>query len=169
MGRQLRGVGIHRTADATTRRQNGSSTEGHRLRALVLGALLTLTLLGLSTSPATADTPAGLTQLPTLDELNRSETPLSNGGKWSAVSWAIGTKTGQDTTSGWGPYNSFAEGANGAYWNPATFKDAGNGDAAAITMQTAPGKERYVSLWLNMSSPGSAKSGYELRWTETST
>ena len=65
------------------------------------------------------------------------------------------------------PPAPFVEGANGAYWTPSTFSDAGKGDAAALTMRVAPGyDERYISLWLNMPNPGSAKSGYELRWAE---
>lgn len=118
--------------------------------------------LGIPTPP--------LSQLSTLDPLDREETPLSNGGKWSAVSWAEGTKTGRDKTSGWSPKDTFETAVNGAYWTPSTFSDAGKGDGAAITVQTAPNAyERYVSLWLNMPNPGSAKSGYELRWTQVAT
>jgi hypothetical protein len=110
--------------------------------------------------------PAASTEPPLLDALNRAEVPLSNGGKWSPLAWAGGThKTGRDTSTGWGPYDAYST-INGAYWSPATFSDAGGGDAAAITMQTAPGAEsRYVSLWLNMPNPATAKSGYQLRWT----
>jgi Ricin-type beta-trefoil lectin domain-like len=37
-------------------------------------------------------------------------------------------------------------------------------------MQTSPGSaERYLALWLDMTSPGSAKTGYQLQWTATST
>ncbi len=37
-------------------------------------------------------------------------------------------------------------------------------------MQVSPGiTERYVALWLDMASPGSVKSGYQLRWTYVST
>jgi RHS repeat-associated protein len=105
--------------------------------------------------------------LPTLDPLNRSESPLSNGGKWSALAWdnsTSGHNTGRDTTSGWGPYDAYSV-INGAYWNPSTLNDK-TGNAASITMQTSPGSEnRYLALWLDMSSPGSAKTGYQLRWT----
>lgn len=127
-----------------------------------------LAFLCLTPASVFAGTAAELPSLPTLDSLKRSEVPLSNGGKWSALNWAGGTKkTGQDTTSGWAPYESFSI-VNGAYWNPATFSDQ-SGDAAAITMQSLPGSaERYVSLWLDMSSPGSAKTGYQLRWTVVS-
>ncbi|MGN6587201.1 MAG: hypothetical protein ACTHKT_06970 [Solirubrobacterales bacterium] len=116
--------------------------------------------------PSTAER---LASLPVLDALNRSESPLSNNGKWAGLGWDTSTSghaTGQDTTAGWGPYDAFST-VNGAYWTPSTFSDA-NGDAAAITMQTAPGiEERYVSLWLDMSSPTSGnQSGYQLRWRE---
>jgi RHS repeat-associated protein len=102
---------------------------------------------------------------PVLDALDRAELPLSGGGKWSPLAWSAGTqKTGTDTTAGWGPFNPFPT-VNGAFWSPSTFSDSGAGDAAAVTMQTAPGlAERYISLWLNMPNPGSQKSGYQLRW-----
>ncbi|MEX0972336.1 MAG: DNRLRE domain-containing protein [Solirubrobacterales bacterium] len=111
-----------------------------------------------------------LSGLTVLDDLNRSESPLSNAGKWSALSWSGGTvKPGRVTTAGWGPSNAFST-INGAYWNQATYSDSAAGDAAAITMQAAPAiSERYVSLWLNMPDPGSVRSGYELRWRETAT
>lgn len=134
--------------------------------------LLVASFLGLVVSPAFASTASELTKLPTLDSLNRTESPLSNSGKWSALAWDTsksGHNTGQDTTGGWGPFDSFST-VNGAYWNPSTFSDAGAGEAAQITMQTSPKSEnRYVALWLNMGSPGSVKSGYQLSWTENST
>jgi hypothetical protein len=130
--------------------------------------LLTLLFLFLATSSAFASIPEQINSLPVLDALNRSENPLSNGGKWSALSWATnssGHATGQDTSTGWAPYDAFSSGSNGAYWNPSTFSDT-SGSAAAITMQASPNApERYISLWLDMPSPGSARSGYELRWT----
>jgi hypothetical protein len=133
-----------------------------------LFVVLTLLAWGLAASPAVADTAQEINSLPVLDALNRSESPLSNGGKWSALNWATnssGHATGQDTSAGWGPYDAFVSGSNGAYWNPSTFSDA-SGSAASITMQAYPEiAERYLSLWLDMPSPGSARSGYELRWT----
>jgi hypothetical protein len=130
--------------------------------------LLTLLFLCLGTNSALASVSEQINSLPVLDALNRSESPLSNGGKWSALNWATnssGHATGQDTTAGWGPYDAFVSGSNGAYWNPSTFSDA-SGSAAAITMQAYPEiAERFVSIWLDMPSPGSARSGYELRWT----
>lgn len=136
--------------------------------ALSSFAALLLLVLGLTAAPASADTASQINSLPILDALNRTENPLSNGVKWWALNWATnssGHATGQDTTSGWGPYDAFVSGSNGAYWTPSIFTDA-SGSAAVITMQANPGMaERYISLWLDMSSPGSAKSGYELRWT----
>jgi RHS repeat-associated protein len=108
--------------------------------------------------------------LPTLDPLNRSESPLSDEGKWSALAWDTSTSghdTGRDTTGGWGPYDAYSK-INGAYWNPSTFNDK-TGDAASIKMQTSPGgANRYLALWLDMSGPDSEKSGYQLRWTVNS-
>jgi Ricin-type beta-trefoil lectin domain/Ricin-type beta-trefoil lectin domain-like len=118
-------------------------------------------LLALPPAGAVAGAVEELPQLPTLDSLNRSESPLSNGGKWTTLNWA--TAAGQDTIGGWGPSAAFPA-VNGAYWNP-TFVDGRYGDAASLTMLTAPATGQYVSIWLNMPSPGSAKSGYQLRWT----
>jgi len=141
-----------------------------RRHTLVILLLLTAISCGLAPATALAGTAEEISSLPVLDSLNRTESPLSNGGKWSAPTWASnssGHATGQDTTSGWGPYDAYST-VNGAYWNPATFSDA-SGSAAAITMQISPEiKERYVSLWLDMANPGSVKGGYQLRWRELS-
>jgi RHS repeat-associated protein len=115
------------------------------------------------------DASKALNGITVLDDLDRNESPLSNEDKWSPLAWSGGTvKPGRVTTAGWGPSNAFST-INGAYWNQATYSDSAAGDAAAITMQVAPAiSQRYVSLWLNMPNPGSARSGYELRWRETS-
>jgi RHS repeat-associated protein len=143
----------------------GWSTLKKALGAALAGALL-VSLSALVATPAMAGTASEIAALAVTDPLNRTETPLSNGGKWSALNWSAGThKTGRDTSTGWSPYDA-APTVNGAYWNPSQFKDAGVGDAAAITMQTSPGSgsERHLSLWLNMGNPGTTKSGYELNW-----
>ena len=58
---------------------------------------------------------------------------------------------------------------NGASWQKASFADSGAGDAVIATQKQNPTiTERYFSLWLDMPNPGSTKSGYELRFTETS-
>jgi RHS repeat-associated protein len=115
---------------------------------------------------AVAGTAEEILAMPTSDPLNRTESPLSHEGKWQALSWASGTAAGRDTSSGWGPLDAYST-INGAYWIPSLSADTKNGNAAAITMQVAPGSAgRYVSLWLNMST--SSKSGYQLRWTVNS-
>src|ERR1700684_1919819 len=143
-----------------------------RLKAAL--ALSILSLVGfssfaLSATPAFAGTGEEVNVLPNLDPLNRSEEVLSNGGKWGALAWdtsSSGHNTGHDTTSGWGPYDAFST-VNGVYWTAAAFSDK-TGDAAAVTMPTSPGStERYVALWVDMATPGTAKSGYQLRWTMT--
>jgi hypothetical protein len=139
-----------------------------RVRPVVAaGAFLVALILTLSPGSAYAGTAEEIAALPTLDSLSRAENPLSNSGKWSALYWAntsTGHATGQDTASGWGPNDGYFTGSNGAYWNPTTFKD-NSGSAASLTMQVSPGiEQRYLSLWLDMPGPGSAKSGYELRW-----
>ncbi len=152
-------------------RGRGARPRLPRTKALwILVFPLVFSLLGFVAAPAFAGTAEEITLLPTLDSLNRSEGVLSNSGKWSALAWDSSDtahNTGQDTTGGWGPYDAFPV-VNGAYWSPSTFTDK-TGDAAAVTMQTGPGNaERYVALWLNMATPGSAKTGYQLRWTVVS-
>ncbi len=108
-----------------------------------------------------------LTRLPLIDAFATAESPVSNGGRWSKLSWAsyAGRVAGSGTTGGWGPSEAFPT-VNGAYWNPASFADAGEGVAVAATLSVSPSSsERFFSLWLDMSEPGSAQSGYELTFT----
>ncbi len=145
---------------------SGSTTAAavrDRVRRACASALFILVVLGIAAPPAAAGTAEEISVLPTLDNLKRSESPLSNSGTWTRLSWAYnGPGTGHVTSTGWGPSNAYGTGTNGAYWTPRTFTDD---SAAAITMQTSPGGEdRWISLWLNMPNPGAAKSGYELRW-----
>jgi Ricin-type beta-trefoil lectin domain-like/Ricin-type beta-trefoil lectin domain len=134
--------------------------------------LLVVVCLAASVGPGAASAMAGtgeeIEALPVLDALNRSEEVFSGGGKWTALAWDNSTSshnTGRDTTTGWGPYDAWPT-INGAYWNPASFSGS---SAAAVTMPTSPGNaERYVSLWLDLGSPASTKSGYQLRWTVVS-
>ncbi|HEX5988594.1 MAG TPA: hypothetical protein VFY75_00080 [Solirubrobacterales bacterium] len=112
-----------------------------------------------------------LEALTSIDPLNRFESPLSNEGRWLPLPWitAATTKTGQDTTNGWGPVDAFPT-THGAYWSSTTFNETDVGNAAALTMQASPGlAERFISLWLNMPNPASAQSGYRLTWTQTAT
>jgi ricin-type beta-trefoil lectin protein len=131
-------------------------------RLLTACSIVLLLALSVNTAAAVAGTAEEIDVLPTVDQLNRSESPLSGGGKWTTLNWATGT--GWDTTAGWGPSSAFPA-VNGAYWNLSPV-DGRYGNAAAPTMQASPGASAaYVSLWLNMPSPGAAKSGYQLRWT----
>lgn len=106
------------------------------------------------------------------DAFATSELPLSGGGSWAALAWdyASANRTGQVVASeGWGPYDAFevTEAINGAYWTKATFADTGSGDAVAATLKVRPGlQNRHFELLLNMPNPASARSGYELRFTE---
>jgi alpha-tubulin suppressor-like RCC1 family protein len=108
--------------------------------------------------------------LPVNDAFSGSESPLSYGGAFAALAWDNST-SGQNTgrvSGGWGPYDAYST-INGAYWQKTSFADTGAGDATAATLTTSPAStSRYFSLWLNMLSPGSAHSGYQLKFTETS-
>jgi Ca2+-binding RTX toxin-like protein len=112
---------------------------------------------------------AALGGLELQDDFARSENPLSLNGSWAALAWDSQTasKTGR-VENGWGPLDAFSN-VNGAFWQKASFADTGAGDAVIATQKQNPTiAERYFSLWLNMPNPGSIKSGYELRFTETS-
>ncbi|HMJ03453.1 MAG TPA: hypothetical protein VK506_10955 [Conexibacter sp.] len=123
---------------------------------------------GISYTERTASGIGGaLASLPQLDAFATAENPLSGGGRWTQLSWARhpGRVAGSGTSGGWGPYNAFPT-VHGAYWNPTSFADAGDGVAVAATLSISPSAtERYFSLWLGMSEPGRAQSGYELRFT----
>lgn len=109
----------------------------------------------------------GLASLTTLDAFGTAQSPLSSGGRWSRLAWAANTGqvVGSGTTGGWTAANGYPV-ISGAYWNPATFADAGRGVAVAGTLSVgAESPSRWFSVWLDMSEPGSAQSGYELRFT----
>jgi hypothetical protein len=131
-----------------------------RLTNFKVGALL---------SPV-ANMDSALKGLPVNDAFATNENPLSGGGAWAALAWdnsVSGHNTGW-VSGGWGPYDAFST-INGAYWQKASFADSGAGDAVAALLYGNPTiASRYFSLWLNTPSPASARSGYELRFTETS-
>src|SRR4051794_16462966 len=118
---------------------------------VVISAVALLLSSALFAATASAEEAAEVSAIVVTDSLNRSESPL--GGSWTALGWTTGTvPAGVDTTSGWGPSNAFPN-VSGAYWN-AQSSDAGGGDAAGLTLKTAPSlEERYVSVWLNMPTP----------------
>ena len=100
-----------------------------------------------------------------------NEDPLSGGGAWAGLFWDNST-SGHNTgtvSGGWGPYDVYPT-VNGAYWTKAAMPDTGSGAAVAATLQARPAftPNRYFSIWLEMPSPASAKTGYEARFTETS-
>ncbi|HWH20156.1 MAG TPA: hypothetical protein VN671_06460 [Solirubrobacterales bacterium] len=106
-----------------------------------------------------ADAVAALTSR---DQLNRSEIPLSNGSQWAALNWSADSPTtGIDTTAGWRPNQSYPA-VSGAYWKTSFEQMWG----ASVTLAATTGaEEREQALWIDMSSPGTVKSGYELSWT----
>ncbi|MGN6254357.1 MAG: hypothetical protein ACTHO8_05175 [Solirubrobacterales bacterium] len=132
-----------------------------RLSNFKLGALLL---------PAT-NMDTALQALTTDDPFSAIENPLSYNNAFAPLHWdtsTTGHNTGQVATAGWGPYDPYPA-VNGAFWQKAQFADTGTGDAASTTLNTQPGvTSRYFSLWLNMSTPATGRSGYELRFTETS-
>ena len=103
------------------------------------------------------------------DGFTREESPLSLSSAWAALNWATATpKTGKSQNSaGWIP--SEVETIGGAYWQKPIFSDTGSGNAIVATHGYAYGiNPVYYGLWLDMPSPTTAKSGYQLRVAETS-
>ncbi|HEV7614707.1 MAG TPA: hypothetical protein VGO36_00580 [Solirubrobacterales bacterium] len=93
------------------------------------------------------------------------ENPLSRAGAWTGLFWGSGT--GQNYANGWGPTAVFPA-VNGANWTKASFPDTGAGTAVSAAFFGAPGVGHYFSIWLDMPTPGTAKTGYEFRGTELS-
>jgi hypothetical protein len=121
--------------------------------------------------PVQSETSAKLGSLPVVEAFATEESPLSGGGRWTQLSFAAGTGrvAGSGEAGGWGPISAFPT-VNGAYWNPTSYADEGSGAAVAGTLSISPGSsERWFSLWLSMPEPGTAQSGYELRFTHTAT
>jgi hypothetical protein len=82
---------------------------------------------------------------------------------WSALGWA--SPKGEDSTTGWRSLSSYPA-SNGAYYSTAA-TDSGPGIAAVAKLAVKPtGTGRYISVWLDMPTPGSTRAGYELRLTE---
>jgi hypothetical protein len=112
-----------------------------------------------------ADESADVSAVPLLDELKRTESPLSAAGSWAPLQWTTGTRPGAVSQDGWHAVDAYPT-INGAYWTGTQFSGEGTGDAASVTMQVGPGSQsRYVALWLNMPDPAKAKTGYQLSWT----
>jgi Ca2+-binding RTX toxin-like protein/streptogramin lyase len=99
---------------------------------------------------------------PILDNFEREEVPLATG-KWSKSSWA--GEIGGAWMGGYRGYGSNG-GLAGAYWNSTSLSDAGETLLVAGKVGTgSPEGGEYLALWLDMPSPGSARSGYEARFT----
>jgi Ca2+-binding RTX toxin-like protein len=114
-----------------------------------------------------ANIDAALKGLELNDPFTSNESPLSGDGGWAPLAWAGGGNTGQ-VQDGWGPFDPFPT-VNGAFWQRAAFADTGAGAAVAATLLDQPTLAgRHFSLWLHMPDPASARSGYELRFTESS-
>jgi hypothetical protein len=152
------------SANDSTFSSGNSAVEGAgnntRLTSFKVGQLLT----------PVASMDAALKALALNEAFAINENPLSGGGIWAALNWdnsGSGHNTGR-VEGGWGPYDAYSA-INGAYWTKASFADTGAGDAVSALLYAKPnGTSRYFSLWLDMPTPASAHTGYELRFTETS-
>jgi tripartite motif-containing protein 71 len=132
------------------------------LKALV-GVLL-VTLCGVSAPAASASVQGEIATLEVSDSLSRTESPLSNGGKWASLGWGA-KKTGKATTEGWSPSSTFPA-VDGAYWKYRQLSDlAGGGEAVSVAKEGSPGSsEQMGAIWLDMPEPSSAQTGYRLAW-----
>jgi NHL repeat len=100
-----------------------------------------------------------------LDGFERSELPLATP-HWTKTSWA--GEIGASWTGSWHGYGANGSTLAGAYWNGTSFNDASAGLLVSATVGTGSTPAgQYMALWLDMPSPGSARSGYEARFTGT--
>jgi hypothetical protein len=105
--------------------------------------------------------------MPVVDAFARTESPLSLSGAWGALAWDVASlKTGKvEANSGWSVAET--QGIGGAYWQKTAVADTGGGDAVSCTSNfTMIALGGYLGLWLNAPTPGSVKSGYQLRIAE---
>ncbi len=160
---------------ASIRRVPCESPLAPRLRALPLLAALAASCIAFLVAPpasvANCNSGEKLAAMPLTEIFDGSEESLSDfESEWSTLGWAGGgTPKGSDTTSGWRPVDAFATALNGAYYKT-SFSDTGEGIAAVATMASNPElAERYLSVWLDLQSPGGTREGYELRLTYTAT
>lgn len=132
-------------------------------RCLTGCILVSLLLLALA-SPASADISEEIGSVPIRDDFGLYEVPLANSG-FSKASWA--TAIGAVWNSPKHGYGSDAEGhLSSAYWNKESYYDFSGSVAVAATVGTGSTPAgQYVGLWLNMPTPGGARSGYEARFT----
>ncbi|HET9199267.1 MAG TPA: hypothetical protein VFN92_13555 [Solirubrobacterales bacterium] len=103
--------------------------------------------------------------MPLTEEFDGTTSPISDfATKWAPLQWAGAAHKGNNTAGGYAPVDTAL---NGAYYMPMV-TDGGLGIAAQATIMAAPGVGGRVSLWLDMGSPATAKSGYQLVFQETS-
>jgi Ca2+-binding RTX toxin-like protein len=123
------------------------------------------------TTQASSPVASQLGAMALTDPFNATTNAVSNfSTKWSALGWAGGTPAkGENRTTGWSAVSAWPT-INGAYYAP-TVADVGTGVATVATVAAGPGNNfpsRYFALWLDLQTPGSARSGYQLRFVQTS-
>jgi hypothetical protein len=144
-----------------------SRTTGAVKVLAVLVATLAMTVACFGPPRAEAADPAlvpkALGAMPPLDTLAEEEAPLSRGGAWAQLGWVSGPGS---VVGGWSSTIAFPS-SNGAYWTGSAFTDDGPGEAAVARLLSRPGTAgRAFALWLNMPTPQSIATGYELRFQE---
>jgi hypothetical protein len=104
-------------------------------------------------------------RLRVLDGFGRQEVPLATR-NWTKTAW--NTEIGGSWRAPWHGYGATLSHRAGAYWNRATFDDSNGPVVVAATLGSGPIKERwsneFLSLWIDMPSPGRTRSGYEVRF-----
>ncbi|HSC20589.1 MAG TPA: glycosyl hydrolase [Solirubrobacterales bacterium] len=114
-----------------------------------------------------------LTNLPMRDDLQRSEQPLSNGGKWTkpASATSIGSAWNTSTSPFWLGYGTGGSYLTSAYWNPETYADSGEGVGVSSNLTVGPSSAQWEAVYLDGGNLGTAslENKYEVRWTGTAT
>jgi hypothetical protein len=113
---------------------------------------------------------ARLAAMATTDPFNGTASAISNYYEgWTALPWdSPYNPKGADASTGWGPLGPFPYVA-GASYGP-TVTDLGSGTAVAVTMAANPTLvERYFSVWLDLPSSPTGKTGYQLKFYDSAT
>jgi hypothetical protein len=141
----------------------GGSRRAHRTGAAIVAMLSLMIASGiLAAGASAAETPAQLGAMAITEPFNGTTSPISNfATTWSKLGWD--TNKGSVGSLGW--TSSSGSQTSGAYYAP-SISDPGTGVADVVNMAINPGFKHSFSLWLDLQTPGGAKSGYEFRLLE---
>jgi hypothetical protein len=137
------------------------------LLALIAGLAIAVAAGGLAARAQAATVAQQLGALPTIQPFNGEATSLSQfASRWGVFPFAV--EAGRETSTGWSSAWAYPN-VSAAFYRSGSYTASIGGAAVAATMAANPEVSgRSFSLWLDApESPGSVRSGYELRFTFT--